>query len=61
MNPSNLEQWLDKYEVDWIKHTADKAKVKMFAKMKLDIAKLHILIRYGGVWLSKHCFALESF
>lgn len=33
----------------------------MFAKMKLDIAKLHLLIRYGGVWLSKHCFALESF
>ncbi len=29
--------------------------------MKVEIAKLHILIRYGGIWISKHYFALESF
>lgn len=26
----------------------------------MEIAKLHILIRYGGIWISKHYFALES-
>ena len=58
VSASKLEEWLNPYELDWIKNTAEKAKIKMYSKMKMEIAKLSILIRYGGIWLSRHLFAL---
>ena len=27
----------------------------------MELAKLSLLIRYGGIWLSRHFFAVESF
>ena len=47
--------------MDWVKNAAEKAKLKIYVKDKMEIAKLCILIRYGGVWLSRHLFAVESF
>ena len=58
---TKLNEWLNTYELDWIKNTAEKAQMKMYNKMKMEIAKLSILIRYGGIWLSRHFFAVESF
>lgn len=57
----DFDEWLLKSESDWIKNTAEKAKTKVFNKMKMELAKLHILIRYGGVWVSRHYFSMESF
>ena len=58
VNSDNLEDWLNNYEMDWVKNTAEKSKLKMYSKMKMEIAKLNILIRYGGVWLSRHFFSV---
>ena len=33
----------------------------MFNKMRIELAKLSLLIRYGGIWINRHYFALESF